>query len=107
VGLRRARHRVQGVFDSGPEAFVLRTLFEADLGVDQGFFGLTSTVPFTSITLIALGTIDRNDAFTVDNVAFAPEPGRTATASALLVLGGLGFSFRRAARRLAPARLGS
>jgi hypothetical protein len=66
---------VQGTFDSGLESFDLRTLFIGDGGLDQGFFGLTSAVPFTSITLIALGTIDSNDAFTVDNVAIElPEP---------------------------------
>ena len=65
---------VQGTFDSGLEAFDLRTLFIADGGLDQGFFGLTSTVPFSQITLIALGT-GTNDAFTVDNVTIElPEP---------------------------------
>ncbi len=97
---------VQGTFDSGLEAFDLRTLFIGDGGLDQGFFGLTSTVPFLSITLIALGPLDRNDSFTMDNVAFAPEPGRAATATALLLLGGLGLAFRRAARRRALASLG-
>lgn len=96
---------VQGTFDAGLEAFDLRTLFEGDGGVDQGFFGLTSAVPFTSITLILLGTIDRNDSFTVDNVAFAPEPGRTASAAALLLLAGLGLWFGRATRRRAVVPL--
>ena len=65
---------VQGTFDSGLEAFDLRTLFIADGGRDQGFFGLVSDEAFTSITLIALGT-STNDAFTMDNVAIElPEP---------------------------------
>jgi len=61
---------VQGVFDSGSQAFGLRNLFIADGGLDQGFFGLKSTVPFSSITLIALGSILSNDSFNMDNVAF-------------------------------------
>jgi hypothetical protein len=67
---------VQGTFDMGLESFDLRTLFIANGGLDQGFFGLTSTVPFTSITLIALGSIDSNDAFTIGDAAFGvvPEP---------------------------------
>lgn len=34
-----------GTFDSGLEAFDLCALFIANGGLDQGFFGLTSTVP--------------------------------------------------------------
>lgn len=81
---------VQGTFDAGLEAFDLRALFTADGGVDQGFFGLTSTVPFSSITLIALGS-STNDAFTIDNVTIAvPEPGASgAGVAALLALAGL------------------
>ena len=76
---------VQGTFDSGLEAFDLRTLFIADGGLDQGFFGLVSDDAFTSITLIALGT-STNDAFTVDNVAIElPEPTHSGLV-ALLVL---------------------
>jgi hypothetical protein len=77
---------VQGTFDSGLEAFDLRTLFIADGGLDQGFFGVVSSEPFASITLIALGSIDSNDAFNVDNVAFElPEPVNPGT-PALIVL---------------------
>jgi len=53
---------VQGTFDGGGEAFVPRDLFTGDGGVDQGFFGFTSATPFESITLVALGSIDSNDA---------------------------------------------
>jgi hypothetical protein len=83
---------VQGTFDSGLESFDLRTLFVNDGGVDQGFFGLTSTVPFTSITLVALGSIDSNDSFTVDNAAFAaPEPAHPEllALTALALMGGV------------------
>jgi len=78
---------VQGTFDAGLESFDLRTLFIGDGGLDQGFFGLTSTQPFTSITLVALGSIDSNDAFTVDNVAFGvlPEPASPGVAALLAV----------------------
>jgi len=92
---------VQGTFDSGQEAFDLRALFDADGGVDEGFFGLVSETPFTSITLIALGSIDSNDAFRVDNVSFAPEPGPRATTAVLLVLGMAGLALRARARRAA------
>lgn len=81
---------VQGTFDSGLESFDLRTLFIGDGGLDQGFFGLVSDEPFTSISLVALGSIDSNDAFTVDNVAFElPEPANPGLA-ALVVLAWLG-----------------
>jgi hypothetical protein len=95
---------VQGTFDSGLESFDLRTLFIDDGGLDQGFFGLSSTVPFSSITLIALGAIDSNDAFTVDEVAFAvPEPGPEESGATLLALGLLGLGLRRAClRRSSP-----
>ena len=78
---------VQGTFDAGLEAFDLRTLFIADSGLDQGFFGLTSSTPFSSITLIALGT-STNDAFKLDNVAIdLPEPmGGGAVVVVLLAL---------------------
>lgn len=77
---------VQGTFDSGQEAFDLRTLFTADGGVDQGFFGLVSELPFSSITLIALGSIDSNDAFRIDDVAFElPEPHGAAPFALLAV----------------------
>ena len=69
---------VQGTFDSGLESFDLRTLFIADGGLDRGFFGLVSSVPFNSITLIALGSIVSNDAFNFDEVSFSaaapPDP---------------------------------
>lgn len=82
---------VQGTFDSGLEAFDLRALFGADGGVDEGFFGLTSSVPFTSITLIALGSIDSNDAFTIDEVVFdAPEP----THAAWIAIAAIGIASR-------------
>ena len=92
---------VQGTFDSGLEAFDLRTLFMADGGVDQGFFGLISDEPFTSITLIALGT-STNDAFTVDNVAIElPEPTSSGLA-ALLALALLAQRRRPEATGLEP-----
>jgi len=90
---------VQGTFDGGGEAFVLRDLFTGDGGVDQGFFGFTSATPFESITLVALGSIDSNDAFRVDDVAFAPEPGTGSAAVAALVA--LGLLRRRSATRRA------
>ncbi len=90
---------VQGTFDGGLEAFDLRALFTGDGGLDQGFFGLTSTTPFSSITLIALGT-STNDAFTVDNAAFGtanatavPEP------STLVLFGGAAALFLFGRRR--------
>jgi hypothetical protein len=90
---------VQGTFDAGLEAFDLRTLFIGDGGLDQGFFGLISAEPFTSITLIALGSIDSNDAFTIDNVAFGlPEPAN-ATGAALLAVAGLAIRQRERLRR--------
>lgn len=81
---------VQGTFDAGTqEAFDLRALFISDGGLDQGFFGLTSSEPFSSITLIALGT-STNDAFTVDNVVIeVPEPGAAGLGAAALALLGL------------------
>ncbi len=86
---------VQGTFDAGLEAFDLRTLFIADGGLDQGFFGLTSTVPFDSVTLIALGT-STNDSFTVDNVTIqVPEP----TGGALLAVATVAFLAGRSRRR--------
>ncbi len=94
---------VQGTFDSGLEAFDLRTLFIADGGLDQGFFGLISDDPFTSITLIALGT-STNDAITVDNLAIGlPEPTRSGLA-ALLTLAGLIRRRRRVTSHTMGAR---
>jgi len=91
---------VQGTFDAGLEAFDLRALIGADGGVDQGFFGLTSSTPFSSITLIALGSIASNDAFRVDNVAFElPEPAASQPA-ALLALGALARRTSRWRRRV-------
>ncbi len=76
---------VQGTFDSGLEAFDLRMLFSADGGTDQGFFGLTSAIPFSSITLVALGT-STNDAFSVDNVSIElPEPSGAGIAAVTIV----------------------
>jgi len=100
---------VQGTFDSGLESFDLRTLFVNDGGVDQGFFGLTSTMPFTSITLVALGSIDSNDSFTVDNAAFAvPEPANPDfVALAALGLAGRFLRRKRGQRRGRPAAEGT
>lgn len=88
---------VQGTFDSGLEAFDLRALFVADGGTGQGFFGLTSAEPFSSITLIALGT-GTNDAFLIDNVSIElPEP--TGSGFAALAVIALLRARRRRSRR--------
>lgn len=88
---------VQGTFDSGLEAFDLRTLFGNDGGVDQGFFGLISDTPFNSITLVALNSaFSGNDNFTVDNVALVqaiPEPASLTLVA--LGIAGLGMALRR------------
>jgi len=90
---------VQGSFDSGLEAFELRTLFGNAGGTDQGFFGFTSSVAFTEVTLIAPGDIASNDAITIDNVVFAPEPAGSGAAA----LGVLALVARRLRRtRQAP-----
>ena len=92
---------VQGTFDSGLEAFDLRALFMADGGVDQGFFGLTSAAPFSSITLIALGT-STNDAITVDDIVIElPEP----TGSGLVVVAAVALLSRLRRRRFTAARV--
>jgi hypothetical protein len=39
---------------ASPDVCDLRTLFGNDGGVDRGFFGLASSTPFDSITLVAL-----------------------------------------------------
>ncbi|MCB1094678.1 MAG: PEP-CTERM sorting domain-containing protein [Verrucomicrobiae bacterium] len=89
----------EGTFDAGSEHFDLRTLFGNLGGVDQGFFGIKSTVPFDTISFTAPGT-GTNDNFTIDNVAFAvPEPS-----TGLLLLGGLFFSVARSRRRERPVR---
>ncbi len=89
---------VQGSFDAGLESFDLRALFGADGGVDQGFFGIVSATPFSSITLVALGSIDSNDAFTVDDVVIGlPEPAGTG----VLALAAVGLIVRL---RRSPAR---
>lgn len=84
---------VRGDFGNGTETFDLRSLFDGDSGVDQGFFGLTSPVPFSSVTLIATGSVSSNDSFTVDNLSIVavPEP----SSFAALLLGGLLMTSRR------------
>lgn len=69
---------VLGDFGMGNESFDLRELFIDDGGLDQGFFGIVASSPFTIITLEAVSPgFAGNDAFTADNLSFAkvPEPG--------------------------------
>jgi hypothetical protein len=47
---------VRGTFDSGLQAYDLRSIFIDDGGLDQGFFGIVSSTPFSSIELVALGS---------------------------------------------------
>ncbi len=84
---------VRGDFGSGIETFDLRALFNGDGGVDQGFFGLTSPVPFSSVTLVATGSVASNDSITVDNLSIVavPEPSTFAA----LLFGGLLITGRR------------
>ena len=44
-----------GTFDNGAEHFDLRTIFINAGGLDQGFFGFTSTTPFDTVVLSAPG----------------------------------------------------
>jgi hypothetical protein len=83
---------VLGDFGMGDESFDLRQLFINDGGLDQGFFGIVASSPFTSITLAAVSpTFAGNDAFTVDNLAFVPvpEPGTWALLALGLAMAGL------------------
>ncbi|MCP5120164.1 MAG: hypothetical protein GY953_55920 [bacterium] len=102
---------VQGDFGSGLESFDLRALFIADGGLDQGFFGLVGTSPFSQITLISTAPVFAgNDAFTVDNASFAttamPEPGTVVlTGAALIALLGRGLAGRVRSRRKQQRKL--
>jgi len=85
---------VTGTFDGVSESYDLRALFTAANGGsarDRGFFGIKTDTPFTSITLIASGNAT-NDAFHIDNAAFAvPEP----SVALLAAFGGLFAGLRR------------